>query len=52
MCSYFLDELCCTYDPTNKYAFVADYGGLINVIKLESSGFEFITTLRGHQSKC
>lgn len=38
------------YDATNKYAFVADFSGQINVLKLDTSGFQLITTLRGHQS--
>lgn len=41
----------CTYDPTHKYAFVADYAGTITVLKLDVADFRFITTLNGHQSK-
>ena len=49
--SPFLDSLC-TYDAVNKYAFVADYSGQVNVLKLDTSGFQLITTLKGHQSEC
>jgi WD40 repeat protein len=38
------------YDHISSYVFVADYGGQISVLKLESQGFQFITTLKGHQS--
>jgi WD40 repeat protein len=38
------------YDHTSSYVFVADYSGQINVLKLESQGFQFVTTLKGHQS--
>ena len=41
----------CTYDPTHKYAFVADYAGTITVLKLDVSEFRFVTTLNGHQSE-
>lgn len=40
-----------TYDYTSSYVFIADYGGQINVLKLENQKFQFITTLKGHQSK-
>ena len=50
MPEFFLDSTC-TYDATNKYAFVADYSGQISVLKLDTSGFQLITTLRGHQSE-
>ena len=39
------------FDASSKYAFVADYGGQINVMKLETQGFTLITTLKGHQSE-
>ena len=39
------------FDPISKYAFVADYSGQVSVLKLETTGFEFLTSLRGHQSK-
>ena len=39
------------YDETNRYAFAADYGGGINVLKLEEGNFHLVTTLRGHTSK-
>lgn len=38
------------YDPKNNYGFVADYSGQINVLKLDTTGFSFVTTLKGHQS--
>ena len=37
-------------DTLNKYAFVADYGGVITVLKLDPNNFQEVTTLRGHQS--
>lgn len=37
-------------DTMNKYAFVADYGGVITVLKLDPNNFQEVTTLRGHQS--
>ena len=40
-----------TFDPKNNYGFVADYSGQINVLKLDTTGFQFVTTLKGHQSK-
>ncbi len=40
-----------TFDSINKYAFVADYSGQVNVLKLEATGFEYVTNLKGHQSK-
>ena len=38
------------YDTSSKYVFVADYSGQINVLRLDTQGFQFITTLKGHQS--
>ena len=38
------------FDLISSYVFVADYSGQINVLKLEGQGFQFITTLKGHQS--
>jgi WD40 repeat protein len=38
------------YDLTSSYVFIADYSGQINVLRLEGTGFQFITTLKGHQS--
>jgi len=38
------------YDAVSKYAFVADYSGQVNVLKLDTSAFQLVTTLRGHQS--
>ena len=46
-----LNQLTLRFDPTNKYAFIADFGGQISVLKLEPTGFEFVTTLKGHQSE-
>ena len=40
------------YDASSKYAFVADYSGQVNVLKLDTAGFQLITTLKGHQSEC
>ena len=34
----------------NKYGFVADYSGVITVLKLTESGFTPVTTLKGHTS--
>ncbi len=39
------------YDDTNKYAFVAEYSGIISVIKLDESNFHRVTKLEGHTSK-
>ena len=39
------------YDSRSKYAFVADYSGQVNVLKLDTAGFQLITTLKGHQSE-
>ena len=39
------------YDTSSKYVFVADYSGQINVLRLDTQGFQFITTLKGHQSE-
>ena len=39
------------YDDSSKYAFVADYSGQVNVLKLDTAGFQLITTLKGHQSE-
>ena len=39
------------FDPSSKYGFIADYSGQISVLKLEPTGFEFVTTLKGHQSE-
>ncbi len=41
----------CTYDPKNNYGFVSDYSGQINVLKLDTTGISFVTTLKGHQSE-
>lgn len=38
------------YDSESEYAFVADYSGMINVLKLSDSGHSHITTLQGHQN--
>ena len=38
------------FDQTSSYVFIADYSGQINVLKLEEQSFQFITTLKGHQS--
>ena len=40
------------FDQTSSYVFIADYSGQINVLKLDTQGCQFITTLKGHQSKC
>ena len=40
------------FDQTSSYVFIADYSGQINVLKLEEQNFQFITTLKGHQSEC
>jgi len=40
-----------TLDSSTKHAFVADYSGVITVLKLDPNNFQEITTLRGHQSK-
>ena len=48
--SFFLNRQI-TYDPTSKYAFVADYSGQVTVLKLGPTGFELVTNLKGHQSK-
>ena len=39
------------YDPKNNYGFVSDYSGQINVLKLDTTGISFVTTLKGHQSE-
>ena len=41
---------CLKLDTMNKYAFVADYGGVITVLKLDPNNFQEVTSLRGHQS--
>lgn len=40
-----------TLDISTKHAFVADYSGVITVLKLDPNNFQEVTTLRGHQSK-
>ena len=40
-----------TLDTSTKHAFVADYSGVITVLKLDPNNFQEVTTLRGHQSK-
>ncbi|XP_065888832.1 WD repeat and FYVE domain-containing protein 2-like [Dysidea avara] len=37
-------------DTSTKHAFVADYSGVITVLKLDPNNFQEVTTLRGHQS--
>ena len=37
------------YDVSSQYAFVGDYSGVINILKLQDDGLEVITALKGHQ---
>ena len=36
------------FDSQSKYAFVGDYSGQIQMLKLDNSGITFITTLKTH----
>ncbi|KAK3856440.1 hypothetical protein Pcinc_037234 [Petrolisthes cinctipes] len=36
------------FDPATKHAFIGDYGGQITMLKLEETGPQVITVLKGH----
>lgn len=36
------------FDAQSKHAFVGDYSGQINMLKLDETGVTFITTLKAH----
>ena len=40
---------CLQFDPISKYAFLGDYGGNIELLKIDDGRLELISTLKGHE---